>query len=179
MTQRAAEHYDADSPYGGGAQLGIISEFRKEHEFLSNLYESPFEVKGKLVPTAEHAFQAQKTSDPIWRQQILAADGPRHAKYLGRQAPLRPGWEEIKFEVMRQIIAAKFPSAPLPGGGLPELSAKLLATGAYHLVEGNFWGDTTWGCVHPTEKSNLWVGSNWLGILLMERRAQLQREIPY
>lgn len=172
--QRDAPQYDADSPYGRSpVNLGIISDFRGEHAFLSNFDTTPFDVKGVVVPTLEHAFQAQKTLDKVWRQQILAADGARHAKYLGKQAPMRPGWEEgLRIQVMRELLRWKFPVAS-------PMADKLLLTSGRHLVEGNVWGDTFWGCVHPTAGSNLWVGSNMLGILLMERRAQLQEEVPY
>jgi ribA/ribD-fused uncharacterized protein len=128
------------------------------------------------VQSAEHAYQAQKTLDHGAREEILAAPTPGQAKRLGSKVELRPGWEEIKIEVMRQIIAAKFASAT-EEVRLPLLSGLLMATGGKHLVEGNTWGDTFWGCVHPTEGSNLWVGRNQLGILLMERRRVLQHEI--
>lgn len=188
MTRR--DHYEGASPYSVIDHdlywRGLIADFSGEHAFLSNFWpwdgtryvEPPFEVKGKLVKTAEHAYQAQKTLVPSLRDGILAADTPGLAKRRGRQATLRPEWESIKVQVMREILRWKFPSAQNFKGAHPR-SVALLETGGFHLVEGNTWGDTFWGCVHPTEKSNLWVGTNWLGILLMERRKQLQEEIPY
>lgn len=159
---------------------GLISEFNGEHFFLSNFFAEPFEVGGKLVKSAEHAYQAQKgAGQPSVQQVILDADNPAWAKRLGKRVKLRPDWERVKVPVMREILRCKFPSAPDDGSGTAKLSRWLLETGGYHLVEGNDWGDTFWGCCHPAENNNLWVGSNWLGILLMERRKQLQGEIPY
>ena len=48
-----------------------------------------------------------------------------------------------------------------------ELGEKLKATGDGQIVEGNTWGDTFWGVCGGR-------GQNWLGRLLMERRALLQ-----
>lgn len=176
MPRRAGDQYDGESPYNAPA-TGLISSFAGEHSFLSNFYFCPFDVKGVEVKTAEHAFQAQKTLDREWRARILDADSPGEAKQLGRECPMRPGWEEgLRVQVMREILRWKFPAATMDTM-LPFRSGKLMATGDKHLVEGNKHGDAFWGCVHPTEGSNLWVGRNMLGILLMERRTQLQHEI--
>lgn len=161
------DHYEGESPYGAGIEgASLISAFRGEHAFLSNFHEEPFDCGGRIVPTAEHAYQAQKTWSKLHRDEIAAADGPRHAKFLGRRAPMKPNWDEIKVSVMRQILAFKFAEGST-------LGARLAETFPAHLIEGNHWGDTFWGCVHPTPGSNLWVGSNHLGLLLMERRKEL------
>lgn len=172
-----ARPYAVDFNSHDGTGRGLITSFSGEHAFLSNFYDCPFEVKGLVVPTAEHAYQAQKTLDPYARAGILQASTPGQAKRLGRTAPMRPGWEDgLRVEVMREILRWKFASANAELE-MPPLSVELMKTGDKHLVEGNTWGDTFWGCVQP--KGNTWVGSNMLGILLMQRRAQLQTEIPY
>jgi predicted NAD-dependent protein-ADP-ribosyltransferase YbiA (DUF1768 family) len=66
----------------------------------------------------------------------------------------------VKVDVMRDLIAQKFAVGS-------ELADRLLATGDQELVEGNTWGDTFWGVCDG-------VGENWLGRLLMERRAALR-----
>jgi ribA/ribD-fused uncharacterized protein len=169
---RKRDSYEGESPYGTGRIEGapLISKFRGDHAFLSNFWAEPFDCGGRIVPTAEHAFQAQKTTSKLHKDAIVEADGPLHAKFLGHRAPMRPDWDDVKVGVMRRILAFKF----APG---TELAEKLVATFPAHLIEGNHWGDTFWGCVHPTPGSNLWVGANHLGILLMERRAELMREV--
>ena len=71
---------------------------------------------------------------------------------------LRPDWEEVKVQVMRELLYAKFSEEPLRG--------MLKATGDQHLEEGNNWGDTFWGVCRGR-------GENWLGKLLMEVRASI------
>lgn len=136
-----------------------IRRFAGEYEFLSNFYYSPMIVSGNKYATLEHAYQAMKTTDPGWRVQIGFAAMPGKAKRLGREAPMRPGWDGMKVNVMRTLIKAKFAD--------PELRALLLATGDRLLVEGNSHGDRYWGQVAG-------VGENWLGRLLMEERQRIR-----
>ena len=113
-----------------------------------------------MYPKVEHAFAAAKTLDPAERELIRLAERPGDAKRLGRQIALRPGWDDMRVEVMRTLLARKF----APGS---ELAARLLATMDAELIEGNTWGDRFWGKVRGQ-------GRNQLGQLLMERRAQLR-----
>ena len=84
------------------------------------------------------------------------------AKRLGRQVELRSGWEEIKTELMLEIVRAKFTQNPV-------LAARLLATGARKLVEGNTWKDVFWGVDLRTGE-----GENHLGQILMQVREELK-----
>lgn len=136
--------------------MNLIDRFEGEYEFLSNFY---VEESGM---TLEHYYQAAKTTDPEWVRKILGADTPNLAKKLGQLCPLRPDWEDVKLEVMEELLLGKFEPDT-------ELTEKLLATGSAHLVEGNWWGDTYWGVCRGE-------GENHLGHLLMEVRAMLQRE---
>ena len=52
---------------------------------------------------------------------------------------------------------------------IPELAEKLLATGEAELIEGNSWGDTTWGVYKD-------IGENRLGKLLMQVRQELKEK---
>ena len=61
-----------------------IDSFEGAYEFLSNFYECAFTWRGNRYRTAEHAFQAAKTLDPIKRQAIVNAPSPGKAKRLGR-----------------------------------------------------------------------------------------------
>lgn len=134
-----------------------------EHTFLSNFYPSPIadgEDPTVIYQTVEHYFAAQKTLDPYEKQHIVEAATPGKAKRLGRTATLRPDWESIKFDVMRSAIAAKFHHES-------DFAHQLLQTGEAFLCEGNTWGDRVWGRVNN-------VGNNWLGTILMARRAELR-----
>lgn len=130
------------------------------HSPLSNFYPSPFELDGHTWPTVEHYFQAAKSANPDGYHRVREAPTPGQAKRLGRGVALRADWEEVKLDVMREALAAKFaPESPL--------AAWLLDTGDALLVEGNTWNDRQWGVCDG-------VGRNWLGVLLMARRAELR-----
>lgn len=75
------------------------------------------------------------------------------AKREGYKVTLRKDWEDIKIDVMYQIVLAKFSQNEF-------LKQKLIATGREWLEEGNTWGDRTWGTVDG-------VGNNYLGKVLM------------
>ena len=140
-----------------------ITAFHGPHTFLSNFAAAPVVLDGQTYPTVEHAFQAAKTFDPEQRQLIHDANTPATAKRLGRQVSLRADWEQVKYEIMRQLLQQKF--------AIPELRAALLATGDAELIEGNTWNDRTWGRVLVKGQ---WVGKNRLGELLMRVRSEIK-----
>lgn len=145
--------------------------------FLSNFYpDEPFELDASLISplwdfphpirfaTGEHAFQAAKAVNPIAFEAIAGARTPAGAKAGGRRCTLRSDWEAVKYDVMREVLAAKF--AP------DTLCADLLElTGNAMLVEGTWWNDRVWGVdLRLPDRP----GRNWLGTLLMARRAELR-----
>ena len=136
-----------------------IAEFSGEHRFLSNFYPSQIELDGKVYGTAEHAYQAYKTLDENGRWWIRQLQTPGQAKRAGRHVTIRADWEDIKVEVMRRVVRAKFDQNP-------RYAEWLLATGSAQLIEGNTWGDRFWGMCEDT-------GLNWLGRILMEIRHEL------
>lgn len=146
--------------------MSMIDSFKGKNAFLSNFSVGPVTVFGLTFLTAEHAYQAAKTTSKEELQTVLAAKTPAAVKKAGRKLTLRPDWEEIKVSVMGRVLEAKFPL------GQNGLSVKLMKTDPAHLVEGNNWGDTFWGCVQSVP-GGPWEGSNHLGMLLMERRGIL------
>jgi ribA/ribD-fused uncharacterized protein len=153
------DHWAATNMVQRRLAPAVIGVFRGDHAFLSNFHDTPVVLDGDWWPTAEHAFQGAKTTDPQWRERIRAADGPSEAKRLGRRAPLVAGWDDLRHQTMRDVLSAKF-SQHEP------LAHRLLTTGDAHLEEGNTWGDTVWGTVDG-------VGWNLLGHLLMWVRDEL------
>ena len=144
----------------------MINCFDGKYAFLSNFYISPCDLEGILYPTVEHAFQAAKTLDRNERLKIAAAETPGKAKRMGRSVTLRPDWEEIKIDVMRQCLHSKFKD--------PDLVFALLDTGDEELIEGNTWHDNCWGnctCEQCVNKP----GENRLGKLLMEIRKEFRQ----
>lgn len=168
----------------------MISSFQREdgtHLFLSNFYAAEVAIlvpvgalNVKLEgPTVEHVYQAAKTCIRSEQYAVLACAKPGQAKRAGRQVTVREDWDFIKVDVMRQCLASKFNLENIRMGSV---AAQLLRTGHQALVEGNTWGDTTWGATRDGREKDrlamawgdgLW-GQNWLGRLLMERRQQLR-----
>lgn len=144
--------------------LGEFSEFDR-HGDAHQYHRFP---KGKRVPivfpSGEHAYQALKADDILEFQHIVNAPDPGAAKHLGQRCHLRPRWEEVKYDVMAAVVRSKFS----PGS---ELAGRLLETGDALLMEGTFWHDKVWGVDLQHAQ---WPGRNWLGTLLMARRAELR-----
>ncbi|WP_338421229.1 NADAR family protein [Nostoc parmelioides] len=137
----------------------------KPYGFFSNFAPYAIYLKGKIWPTSEHYFQAQKFVDTPHEEQIRQAQTPREAAQMGRDRTLtlRADWEVVKDDVMREALGAKFTQHP-------DLNEKLLATGNAEIVEhttnDSYWGDGGDGS-----------GKNMLGKLLMETRERIRNEL--
>lgn len=136
-----------------------IQTFFGEYRFLSNFWPASFVWQGRLWPTAEHAYQAAKTLDPGQQQRILELTSPAYAKRAGKLVTLRADWEQVKAQVMTEIVFEKFNQNP-------ELKRRLLNTGTARLEEGNNWKDRVWGICPPGSGQ----GRNLLGTILMVLR---------
>ena len=140
----------------------IIDDFRGDYGFLSNFHQCPFEYKGLTYPNAEAAFQAQKCATEEAKIKYTVTKNPVVAKRMGKKEPGFPSnWDEICYDLMKDILTAKFSN--------PVLKAKLIATGDATLIEGNRWHDNRWGkCTCDRCKNK--EAKNWLGKILMEIR---------
>lgn len=146
------------------------------YRFLSNFYVGrPISVFGTEWMTGEHAYQGMKVH-PFERQAIKEAVSPGEAKMRGRTYNMRGNWEAVKYDVMMAVIRAKFRTDREEGELLVQTQSALL-------VEGTEWGDDVWGVRGrkvteyldaPSEVSS--PGRNWLGTMLMARRAELVAE---
>jgi len=135
-----------------------IELFRNEFGWLSNFWKVEIWYGGKRWSSVEHLFQACKTLDYEEREKMRLMGSPGDVKRYARKLALRPDWEKIKLDVMRECIRRKFLN--------PELRVKLLNLKGYELVEGNNWGDKYWGVCNG-------VGENWLGKILMSERDKI------
>ncbi|NLP08975.1 NADAR family protein [bacterium] len=143
--------YHLDEPYG---------------EF-SNFARFSIHLKGKDWPTSEHYFQAQKFAGTEHEELVRQAATPSEAAKMGRDRarPLRPDWEAVKEDIMREAVYAKFTQHK-------DLRSLLLETEDAELVEhtenDRYWADGGDGS-----------GLNRLGAILMEIREKLkQMETP-
>jgi len=150
-----------------------IDQFRGRYEFLSNFYPALIHYDGIIYPSSEHAYQAAKCLDDAtitatpecWETglelkfAIAAEPSSGKAKHMGKLLPLRPDWEQVKLDIMLQIVTLKFKDE--------HLAAMLKRTAPCTLIEGNNWGDTYWGV--DVAKGGL----NMLGKVLMHVRDNL------
>lgn len=133
-----------------------------EYGAFSNFAPYPIELDGKVWPTTEHYFQAQKFIGSEHAEEIRAVDSPMTAARMGRDRarPLRPDWENVKDDVMRRALRAKFTQHSM-------LRDMLLATGDAVIVEHTkndaYWGDGGDG-----------TGRNMLGRMLVELRTSMR-----
>ncbi|GJJ79104.1 N-glycosidase YbiA [Entomortierella parvispora] len=131
---------------------------------FSNFWHAPITIGGVEWPTTEHYFQAQKfalADDQQYVEMIRMAPTAGDAAKMGRNRkwPLRPDWEEVKDDIMRECVRQKFFQHP-------SLAKVLISTGERHLVEhtknDRYWADGGDG-----------KGKNMLGLILMEVREAL------
>jgi N-glycosidase YbiA len=133
-----------------------------EYGCFSNFAPYPIRLGGKLWPTSEHYFQAQKFEDEGQREAVRKARTPLLAARMGRdrKSKLRRDWESARVAVMTEAVRAKFTQHD-------ELRGILLSTGDAKIVEhtehDDFWGDGGDG-----------RGKNMLGQILMRIRSELR-----
>jgi ribA/ribD-fused uncharacterized protein len=138
----------------------VIRFYRELHTngYLSNSSRHPVELDGLLWPTSEHYYQAQKHAQkPLYMEAIRATLCPESAKNMGRQNTLRDDWDDVKDDVMRKVVLAKFTQHP-------DLTEKLLATGS-DIIMMDSPKYSYWGCGADGD------GENKLGRILMEVRS--------
>jgi len=143
---------------------GVINFYLTGNEYgcFSNFAAYPIEMDGKVWPTSEHYFQAQKFAGTDHEEAVRIAKSPMIAARMGRDRsrPLRADWDNAKDDIMRQAVRAKFSQHP-------EIRKSLLATGAASIVEhtanDSYWGDGGDG-----------TGKNMLGRILVQVRDELR-----
>jgi N-glycosidase YbiA len=126
---------------------------------LNNFSAHAIEFRGELYPTAEHAYQASKCTDPDGQNAIRNARSPLLAKILANdtyKAAKDPDWESKKVAVVEEILRAKLAQHP-------EACEALRESGHEDIVEDSptdyFWGEGADGS-----------GQNVLGKLWMKLR---------
>jgi len=144
-----------------------------KYEFLSNFaacdvyYFNDIDPAGTWYKTAEHAYQAAKAQTLKDMHFIAAAPTPADAKRRARTICCRQDWDNIKKEIMLQIVRNKFT--------IPDMEERLLGTindGIDDFCETNWWHDNYWGdCQCPICKDI--PGQNELGKILTQVRKEI------
>jgi ribA/ribD-fused uncharacterized protein len=150
----------------GTDEIRFYRASEKPYGPFSNLYRRAIEFEGEVFATSEHAYQAGKARKPEVKKWLMAAPSPAllamaaHGLYYWDVAP---GWSKTKFDRMRAVLRAKFTQHE-------DLRELLLGTGDAVLIESATVDNPVnrrWGQVNG-------VGSNMLGVMLMELRAELR-----
>ena len=136
-----------------------IESFRGQYRFLSNFWPCDIYYNGYIYNGTEYAYQAAKTTSKEDHEKIVLCRTPGNTKRVIRTLKIRGDWDEVKDQVMLDLLRIKFSK--------PGLGKALLLTGDAEIIEGNTWNDTYWGVCKG-------VGENKLGKLLMQVREELR-----
>jgi ribA/ribD-fused uncharacterized protein len=148
------------------SEIGFY-ETQGPHGYLSNFAAYPIRLRGKVWPTSEHYFQAQKFAGTEHEEAVRATASAMIAARMGRSRarPLRADWEAVKDAIMLEALRAKFSQHS-------DLRAQLLATGDARIVEHTkndaYWADGGDG-----------GGKNRLGELLEQVRDELRDAVDH
>lgn len=137
----------------------IIDGFYQEYAFLSMYAPAPVYLDGMWFPTGEHAYHAEKTTDPLVRRKLALCHDPSESKELGCSMQIRPDWDTRRVRSMYLVNWLKFAQTA-------SLRERLLATGDALLIHKNAHGDLFWGVTRMG-------GENMLGLILMRVRLEL------
>lgn len=126
---------------------------------FNNFSAHAIEFRGRWYPTAEHAYQAMKCTDPHGQEEIRNARSPLLAKRLanGKYRGARdPSWDSKKLAVVEEILRTKLAQHA-------EAREALIDSGGKEIVEDSpddyFWGSGADGS-----------GQNFMGRIWMKIR---------
>ena len=150
-------------------RLSWKEEGRWVHLPGSNFYIEPDKTH------VEGEYQAAKHKSP-WARKAAAKRfcrmSPGRAKQAGRRVELRDDWDDVKRDIMYDLVRRKFIEHE-------ECRDWLLGTGNALIVEGNTWHDNYWGqCRCGSKECKRFQGKNALGRILMDIRAELRGGTP-
>lgn len=147
-------------------------------DYMSNWHISPFTIDGILFNCAEQWMMYAKAmlfGDTVIAKEVLAEPIPRNQKALGRKVKgfVSEVWEKECIAIMVKGCLQKF----LQNQHLKE---QLLSTDDLILVEASPH-DTIWGIGLDEDYPDAvipenWLGTNWLGIVLMEVRRVIREQ---
>lgn len=139
--------------------MRMIQGFHGRYRWLSNFWVSPVVFESKEYISVEHAYQAAKSFEIVDREYIAGLVSAKEAKAAGYTLQIRNDWDDVKLDIMYQLVKDKFTRTPY-------LREWLRGTKDMYLEETNTWNDTYWGVCNG-------IGENHLGKILMRVRQEL------
>lgn len=141
-----------------------IKGFTRGFIYLANDSPYPIVVDQIYYKTLEHAFQAHKVLSQKKREIIALSPTAEHARSLVENIPTRDDWDDVKLDVLRQLLEVKFNSNQLRPALIETLPRPLINQNTDH---DQLWGDCV--CSEHIDEP----GQNLLGQLLTELRDRL------
>lgn len=147
--------------------------FRGRFKDFSNFSGGFIDEYGLHWKTAEHFYQAHKTTNQYWHMYIFESPTGRDAKHRGNELRKAAGcqsedWNKIRNAIMLKALILKFQQNPR--------AMKLLLQTTEFIEETNNWHDNYWGnCI--CEKCKNLPGKNMLGKFLMRLRKKFLLQI--
>jgi len=131
--------------------------YPKEFYVFDNFSSFQVEYEGILYSTSEHAYQASKFRNTNYQVycQVRDAKSAHDAQRIANENKEKrySEWNEIKVEVMKDILRCKVEQHPY-------VLKKLLETGDREIIEDS-WRDSQWGWGENKEGENL-LGKIWM-----------------
>ena len=140
--------------------------YEDKYYLFSNFSAHTVTYHGQLYPTSEHAYQAAKFESGEIRKAIMRAQSPLEAKHLANDVyreQRRSDWDDVKVDVMYQIVKAKLLQQT-------EVRDALMETLDEEIIE-NSPIDYFWGCGEDG------TGENQLGKVWMKLRKELRENM--
>jgi ribA/ribD-fused uncharacterized protein len=128
--------------------MTAILEFKDEFRWLSNFWPCRVIFEGLEFDSVEAAYVAAKTKDINLRKAVQKLRTSGECKRFGRSIDLRHDWNDVRIDIMTNLIRQKFALGS-------ELAAKLISTNSAEIIEGNSWNDTFWGVCRGKGENNL------------------------
>jgi len=139
---------------------------------------SKFTIDETEYNCAEQYMMEQKAKlfgDEEMERKIMETDSPRKQKQFGKQVQgfVKETWENVARDIVKRANIAKFTQNP-------DLRVAFEVSKGKELVEASP-EDTIWGIgLHESDErawtKETWLGTNWLGEVLMDVREELTEE---
>ena len=131
-------------------------KLKDEYGCFSNFSKHPIYVDDKLYPTTEFYYQSKKFLDPKTQEMIRTLTTSRECADVARKTPnLRPDWEEVKYEIMKDALRFKIQQHT-------DVFKKLMETGNEEIAEDTK-DDYIWGIGSDGTGKNL-LGKAWMDL---------------
>lgn len=131
--------------------------FFYENDFyvFSNFSSFAIEKYGKIWPTSEHLYHAEKFSNEAIREQIRNARSAHDSFKIAQENKdkYRCNWDDVKLDIMKDILWDKVNQHSY-------VKKKLLDSGNRELIEDS-WRDDFWGWGKIETERIIWADCGW------------------